>query len=226
MNKSYTSDLCTELQSFITSADHKESECKQFLTHARDILVKATPSRYIDQESEYRGHTGDSDYLVVCATLDEAGQQCIEAYVWEAKAPQCFLFEPDTKTRVRPTKEFVSAENQLLHYFEDLQSSEQFREEFNITHHENIKLGGIIIGSRNRLVKSTTYSASQTTRLFIRALNLRKRLLYGQSGIKVMTWDDILDYLKGGPPAKRRPVKQGRVSITITGTLNVVTSDD
>ena len=224
MDKSDTSDLCTELQAFISDIDHKEFECKEFLTHARDILVKATPSRYIDQESEYRGHTGDSDYLVVCATLDEAGQECIEAYVWEAKAPQCFLFEPDTKTRVRPTKEFVSAENQLLHYFDELQGSEQFREEFNITHHENIKLGGIIIGSRNRLVKSNSYSVSQTTRLFKRALNLRKRYLYGQSGIKVMTWDDILDYLKGGGPAQRQDVKQG--SVSITGIVNVVTSDD
>lgn len=224
MDKSDTSDLCTELQAFISDIDHKEFECKEFLTHARDILVKATPSRYIDQESEYRGHTGDSDYLVVCATLDEAGQECIEAYVWEAKAPQCFLFEPDTKTRVRPTKEFVSAENQLLHYFDELQGSEQFREEFNITHHENIKLGGIIIGSRNKLVKSNSYSVSQTTRLFKRALNLRKRYLYGQSGIKVMTWDDILDYLKGGGPAQRQDVKQG--SVSITGIVNVVTSDD
>lgn len=224
MDKIDTSGLCTELQALISDIDHKEFECKEFLTHARDILVKATPSRYIDQESEYRGHTGDSDYLVVCATLDEAGQECIEAYVWEAKAPQCFLFEPDTRTRVRPTKEFVSAENQLLHYFDELQGSEQFREDFNITHHENIKLGGIIIGSRNRLVKSNSYSVSQTTRLFRRALNLRKRYLYGQSGIKVMTWDDILDYLKGGSPAKRQDVKQG--SVSITGTVNVVTSDD
>ena len=224
MDKIDTSGLCTELQALISDIDHKEFECKEFLTHARDILVKATPSRYIDQESEYRGHTGDSDYLVVCATLDEAGQECIEAYVWEAKAPQCFLFEPDTRTRVRPTKEFVSAENQLLHYFDELQGSEQFREEFNITHHENIKLGGIIIGSRNRLVKSNSYSVSQTTRLFRRALNLRKRYLYGQSGIKVMTWDDILDYLKGGGPAQRQDVKQG--SVSITGIVNVVTSDD
>jgi len=226
MDEIDTSALSTRLQALISDTHHKESECKELLTHARDILVKATPSRYIDQDSEYRGHTGDSDYLVICATLDEAGQECIEAYVWEAKAPQCFLFEPDTETRVRPTKEFVSAENQLLHYFAELQDSEQFKEEFNITHHENIKLGGIIIGSRKRLVKSSSYSQSKTTRLFKRALNVRKRYLYGQSGIKVMTWDDILDYLKGGSPPKRQAVKQGRVSITITGILNVVTSDD
>lgn len=224
MDKIDTTELCTELQDLITHAQHKESECKKFLIHARDILVNATPSRYIDQQFEYRGHTGDSDYLVVCATLDETGQECIEAYLWEAKAPQCFLFEPDTNTRVRPTNDFISAENQLLHYFDELRDSQQFKDEFSITHSDNIKLGGIIIGTRDRLVKPNNYSYSQATRLARKALRIRKVYLYGDRGIKVLTWDRILEYLKGSPPPQPHYVKQG--SIDVTGKVDVVTSYD
>ena len=219
-----TNDLCIELESYIRDDNYKESECKKFLTYAIGILVDFTTSRIIDQESEYRGHSGDSDYLIVCARVDVAGQECIEAYVWEAKAPQCFLFEPDTKARVRPTKEFISAENQLLHYFDELKGSSQFREEFNITSPDNVKLGGIVIGCRDRLVKPNDYSVSKAKKLSKRAFEIRMRHLYKSSGIEVKTWDDILAYLKGGEQPQRRDVQQR--SVSITGTENVVTSND
>lgn len=189
-----------DLEILIGDTHNKELECRAYLKHARDLLVDVTTATYIDEAEEYRGHSGDSDYLIVCKAKDEAGLDSNKAYLWEVKAPQCYLFEQDTQNRVRPTKEFISAENQLLHYYEESKGSTQFREEFNITHPEDVKLGGIIIGCKGTWVKSRDYDQSKLERLYRRAIDLRRRHLYGRSGIKVMIWDHILDYLKPEEP--------------------------
>ena len=190
------SDIHKELKILIDDTSNKELECRAYLKYARDLLVDVTTATYLDEAEEYRGHSGDSDYLIVCQAKDEAGIDSNKAYIWEIKAPQCYLFEQDTQNRVRPTKEYISAENQLLHYYEESKGSTQFREEFNITHPEDVKLGGLIIGCKRTWVKSPDYSQSKLAKLYRRALDLRRRHLYGRSGIKVMIWDHILDYLR------------------------------
>lgn len=150
----------------------------------------------MSEAEEYRGHTGDSDYLIVCKAVDEAGIEANKAYLWEVKAPQCYLFEADTNNRVRPTKEFISAENQLLHYYEESKGSTMFRDEFEITHPDNVRLGGLIIGSKKTWVKGGSYDPSTLVRLYTRALNLRKKYLYGDSGIRIIIWDHLLESLK------------------------------
>jgi len=196
-------DLYSQLRASMENEGQTELECRSFLSHAKDLLVKVTPIAFLAEADEYRGHSGDSDYIVVCEVCDEAGIPSNQAYIWEAKAPQCYVFEQDTQNRVRPSKDFISAENQLLHYYEESKGSDQFRSEFGITHPENVKLGGIIIGSRRTLVKNTDYNADMAFRLYARALDLRRRYLYGHSGIKIMIWDTVLEHLQRSEPVRR-----------------------
>ena len=65
------------------------------------------------------------------------------------QSPQCYVFEFDNENRVRLTKDLISAENQLLHYYEEYKKSETFISEFNITSTDNIHIGGIIIGQKS-----------------------------------------------------------------------------
>ncbi len=159
-------DLHAELLVLMRNHGQKEVECRKYLRYAKELLVKVTPQEFRAEADEYRGHVGDSDYIIVCRACDEAGIQSNQAYIWEVKAPQCYVFDEDTMNRVKPSRDFISAENQLLHYYEESKGSDQFRAEFEITHPENVKLGGIIIGSKETLVRSTTYTQETAFRLY------------------------------------------------------------
>jgi len=194
---------CDNLRILMDDIKNQELACRKYLRIARDLLIDVSTAFFFDEAEEYRGHSGDSDYIVICKALDPAGIEANKAYIWEVKAPQCYLFEYDTMNRVRPTKEFISAENQLLHYYEESKGSIQFRDEFKITHPENVKIGGLIIGSKRAWVKSTKYNENISEKLFKRALELRRMYLYGNSGIKVIIWDHIYDFLlKKVPPVQ------------------------
>jgi hypothetical protein len=199
-----------KLFALIESENKTELECKAFLKFSRDLLVKTTPYRFVEEKEEYINHLGISDYLIVCDAKDTTGIVARQAYIWETKAPQCFLFEADTANRVMPTKDFISAENQLLHYYDECRESGVFRTEFGILEPKDIILGGIIIGSQKRKVKTTkefNYSPIEIDKLFKKALNLRKTYLYGHpNGIQVILWDTIFEFL-GDPitPKQNQP---------------------
>lgn len=181
---------------------HKEIECRAFLDLTKEKLVKNSPDKFLRFEPEYRGHTGDSDVVITCEVENDAGVRCIEAYIWEVKAPQCYVFEFDNNNRVKPTKDLISAENQLLHYYEEYKKSETFKQEFEITSSDNIHIGGIIIGQKSRLVKpNQNYSAPlKTNSLYTRAINCRKEHFYKASRIDFIIWDRILDLLRSDQP--------------------------
>jgi len=188
-------DPYKELKSLINSTSKNELECKRYLDFAKELLVKNTPIEFLDVESEYIGHTGISDYIISCRSKDDAGIEENYVYIWELKAPQCFLFEKDSNNRVIPTKDFISAENQLLHYYNENRESQDFKTNFNISKSDNVKLGGIIIGSNQTKVKGG-FLDGHKNKLFIKALNIRKEILYGHNGIRVFIWDTILEHLK------------------------------
>ncbi len=108
-----TGHLHDELKALIDSDQHRELECRRYLKHAAGLLIDQTSHAIVHETSEYRGHTGNSDYVIVCRVRDVAGGgESVKAYLWEVKAPQCYLFQFDTMNRVRPTAELISAENQ------------------------------------------------------------------------------------------------------------------
>ena len=227
MGEAKGQNLHAELKALIESERNRELECRKYLPYAKELLVKITTKEFLFEDKEYRGHSGDSDYIIVCKACDEAGIESEQAYIWEVKAPQCYVFEQDTMNRVKPTKEFISAENQLLHYYEECKGSDQFRAEFKITHPENVKLGGIVIGSRKTLVKSTDYTEDLKIRLYTRALDLRRRYLYGHSGVKVIIWDTILDHLQEMTPACEEIIKPESAIIEIKSyPVNIVVDSE
>lgn len=216
-----------ELKLLVDSANRNELECRKYLVHARGLLIDQTSHECLHETTEYRGHTGNSDYLIACRVTDGTGGHAIKAYLWEVKAPQCYIFEGDTQNRVCPTSDFISAENQLLHYYEESRGSAQFREEFNIVSPDDVMLGGIIIGSaRTRVRSSARYDERSLQQLFQRALTLRRRHLYGESGIKILSWDRIVDYLQAQTaPPRQNETPVTAISIPLPANTSIGSSD-
>lgn len=60
-----------------------------------------------------------------------------------------------------------------------------FRSRMNVMHHNNIRIGGIIIGTRNRFMRNSTGSKDlQKAEI---ALQVRELYLYKNQGIRVLT---------------------------------------
>ncbi|MCP4610454.1 MAG: hypothetical protein GY845_17235 [Planctomycetes bacterium] len=148
MSSSYK-DAFNELEALINETEHhREKECRKYISMALDLFVPYTGSTtMLDDETEYPGHTGYSDLIVFCERSC-GGISEKYAYIWEIKSPQSDVFVKDTENRVKPSPEFVQAENQLLHYWEDCKT-EQFRSTFEISHLDCILLGGILIGKES-----------------------------------------------------------------------------
>lgn len=180
------------LRALILAATNKEHECRKYLQHIPHFLFKETVVNYIYVETEYRGNSGDLDYIISANVKDESGIDCPKAYIWELKAPQCFIFEKDTENRLRPSKELIQAENQLLHYYYEHQGSDQFRDEFKVTHPDNVCFGGIIIGCNATMVNGD-YPIDKKTKLYEKAVKIRKKFFYETLGIRLITWDTVLD---------------------------------
>ncbi len=196
------------LQGLIEDSNNKERECREFLHHAKAALVRPTVKEFVYVEKERRGTSGDSDYIISCKVRDETGVESVKAYIWELKAPQCFIFEKDTENRLRPTSDLIQAENQLLHYYHEYRGSEQFKNEFGVTHSDNVLFGGIIIGCRKKRVKGD-YEGSKKDKLFEKALTIRKKYIYIPNQIQIFDWDYILDFLTPYVEPKPHPVDVG-----------------
>lgn len=193
MNK----DPASELSELIEADSRKEHECRALLNHVPQLLFGETVIEAQEPEKEYRGHSGDSDYIVYGRVADESGYECKRAYIWETKAPQCFIFEKDdSRTRLRPTEELIKAETQLLYYHYENSQSTLFYEQFGITSQADVRIGGIIIGCHKTRVSGVS-SASQTEALYKRAVRIRNEYFYKNS-IRLLTWDEVLRHLR--PP--------------------------
>lgn len=186
------------LGELIEAKRNKERECREYLQYAKELLIGDIVTRYEYIETERRGHSGDSDYVISGLVMDKTGIENMKAYIWELKPPQCYLFEKDTKNRLRPTRELLRAENQLFHYHDELKGDDRARHEFGVTHPGYVCLGGIIIGCRRTWVKGINDDGKKK-RLYENSLRIRKTYIYDPLGIRLMTWDYILNYLK--PPS-------------------------
>jgi hypothetical protein len=193
-----------ELMSLIDSADNKEKECREYLQYVTEFLVADTPISIPYVEKELPGNSGDSDYVVSCRVCEGTGNKPVKAYVWELKAPQCYIFEKDNENRLRPTPELVRAENQLLHYHHEIQGSGQLLTYFKITSPEYVLLGGIIIGSGATTVKGS-YEEEKKQRLYEKALMVRTKYFYQPHGIKILNWNYIADLLNPTAQPKLNP---------------------
>jgi len=185
------------LKALIRDSSNKELECRKFLQYVPNLLVKEPVIQLEYQETDYRGQVGDSDYVISARVKEASGFEHTVAYVWELKAPQCYIFKKETENRLSPSVELIKAENQLLHYFEELKGSEQFRAQFRVTRQDDVRIGGIIIGSKDKQVDAK-FSVEKTLRLYEKALQARQHF-YRAIDLRLTTWDSVLDFLS--PPS-------------------------
>ncbi len=201
-------DAAITLAALIDADDFKERECRDFLKYAKAALVNDNVIEFLYVEQERRGYAGDSDYVFSCRIKHGAGAEYVRAYIWELKAPQCYIFEKDTEHRLRPTKELIDAENKLLNYYHEHKGSELFRNTFRVTQSTDIRLGGIIIGCNNRRVQGD-YEMAMKNKLYQDALTIRQTYLYDPAQFKIVNWNFIHDFIK--------PLDPSRIVLSTTG---------
>lgn len=209
-----------ELKELIEATENKEHECREYLQYAKEALVKDTVLEFVYIETERRSTVGDSDYIISGKIVDETDNECVKAYIWELKAPQCYIFEKDTENRLRPTKELIQAENQLLNYYHENKGSDTFRNDFGITHPDNVRFGGIIIGSHARRVKGD-YRDDKREKLIETAFMIRKNYIYDRLNIRIMHWDYIKDILKPSTSPKRQTVTEEEIGDKVLDPNNI-----
>ncbi len=217
-------DIYKQLHELIQANKNKEIECREFLYHARTALVPDTVLDFVYVEKERRGTSGDSDYIISVRAQDETGLESVKAYIWELKAPQCYMFEKDTENRLRPSKELIQAENQLLHYYHEHKGSELSRNDFGITHSDNINFGGIIIGCHHRRVKGHFADEVKKAKLLEKALMIRIRYIYDPLHIRIVQWDYILDLLKPSTVLQPQKTEEIKFGIGSLSPANIVIS--
>ena len=192
-----TAEEFSTFEGLVRGTAHAELKCQVYLQHALGFLCRGTPVSVAKFE-QIRGHTGDADYFVVADIKTDDNETVRRAFVWELKAPQAHLFELDANAnRYRPTIEFIKAENQLLHYTEEARGNETIRRRFGVER-DNIRPGGIIIGTEERLLRSSTDSDEVWKAR--NSLKMRQKYLYGGDRIRVLVWDVILDLIRPDPP--------------------------
>jgi len=208
----------SELKAFIDDTSSREHECREYLKYVPQVLFKENAIEYLDTETEYRHHTGDSDYIIIGKIrTDITETEKNRVYVWELKAPQCKIFKRGNNNRLCPTKELVDAENQLLHYCHELKKDGVFKDEYGVSD-DNILFGGIIIGSKQTLI-SGNYTDVKKIKLFNRALTVRNLYFYSRENITLKTWDNILDQIRPPQVVSTRNIIEEPVSMPMTVTL-------
>lgn len=208
-------DITEDLRFLMNDVGHRELSAREYIQYAKELFVHETPLTFNDLKPEYPTTNGQIDLLVPCVLEDDAGNQKNVVYVWEIKSPQTSIFCFDTQNRVKPTPELVKAENQLLHYFEECKLNQQFRNVFNIVDPEDVKLGGILIGRKETLVKNhRSYTEETKKQLYKKARNYRIKHFYEPSSIKLLTWDRVLSQLGTTTVPQQNPIDIGEISIT------------
>jgi hypothetical protein len=189
------SDIAADLRRLIDDTKQKELECRLLLQYVPELLTDKTFKQILYIEPEYRGKSGDSDYVISFEIYGEGGVDKKYAYIWELKAPQCYVFEHETENRVKPSEDLIKAENQLLHYYDDQQGNDRFRQDFKIITSDDIKFGGIIIGSQKTRIKGGNYTPAKIDTLYQAALGIREKYFYRGRGIRLLLWDFVYQYL-------------------------------
>lgn len=192
MNTPSIGDACSGLAGLIESRNRTELECRKYLSFVSHLLVDGVSSdRSYDIAEEYRCHTGSVDYVIATSVWCGSAVPVVKAFLWELKAPQCYVFEHDDNSqRLRPTMDLVKAENQLFTYCDEARECSGFLRRFKVSHRDNVMPGGIIIGSPSTLVKKPQHK--DVSRMFNDAYGIREKYIYNSSRIRLYTWDYIL----------------------------------
>jgi hypothetical protein len=197
LNRPPLKQLYSELKELVEAQERTERQCSKYLQYAKDLLTHHTLLRTVYVDTELRTCVGDADWVMSGVVEDDQGNEFVKAYVWELKAPQCPLFvkPKGNEHRFQPSRDLFEAEDQLLQYYDALQHNGTMRDVFGVTHAADVCLGGIIIGRDPCWVRSLS-GAPNKKRLYRSASRIRELYIHKHLGIKVKTWDRILDHFK------------------------------
>lgn len=190
-------DLAT-FRTLVLAKARNEVACANMLKRFAQVLLPAGRHELYDAGSEIDTRRGRCD-LVLLADEHVSDQESKRvAFVWELKAPQCFVFARDGKERARPSDDLYSAENQLLHYLKSLRSDREWQTEKKILAEQDIRPGGIIIGRENTLMEH-----SPSISLARRAKEIRREFFYCDR-FRLLDWDEVLWHVENLPNTRRR----------------------
>ncbi len=187
-----------ELRTLMNDSSQREVECQNYLQHAH-VLLAPPLSRVVQIVREQVAMAGRSDYFLLCEVTEVGLRRRL--ILWEAKAPQLAPFEVATRNRLIPSRALIEAENQLLYYFDEYRSNGQFLDRYQIRHPDDVKLGGIVIGRDDNLVKQSTGERlpdEVAQQMASSALRIRDEHFY-RGRLRVMTWDRVAGVLDLNP---------------------------
>ena len=196
-----TSEEYHALEELVLSEDgHKEIECGRFLKHVLGRLLNRTPIAIISVNFEDRNYFGSSDLTVSAKFKGDAGREETIAYIWEIKAPQCYLMTPDgNQRRFCPTSDFYKAENQLIHYVHEARHNNIFRDRFKVGATGKVSAGGIIIGRDDKITRLEYRNYTERAH---DSLDIRRSMLHQSEGFRILTWTRILEFMQPSPIPK------------------------
>jgi hypothetical protein len=210
--------LTRDLESLIAKTEERnEVECGKLLQNASAAAVLLPLGiKMLFVDAELRTSSGDVDLLVCAEETVAGGTTYRRLYVWELKAPQACLFSVETNGRACPTPDLYSAENQLLHYHAHVADSGADRRKFNILSASDILPGGIIIGTSRTFVKpNSIVSSDEAQRLAETARDIRERALYRHAGIRLLTWDGVVELLRAITASHQRFEQASTASVPL-----------
>jgi hypothetical protein len=197
-----------ELRALIDATSNEEKACQAFLPEIASHLVpfRIAPNHILMTGREESCRTGDSDFSV-SVEVDNGALGRRYAYVWEVKAPQKYLFQPDSAAnRLRPSDDLYSAENQLLNYVAELSESKNFKTKFGLNGlTDEVRPGGIIIGRKDRFVKCNATQEDEYRQLARFAFTTRDAYLWSPANIRIYTWDWVCSQLEDQERAGSSP---------------------
>jgi hypothetical protein len=174
------------------SSRRTETECGDLLaTPSAASLLLPFGVHAIFTSAELRTASGDLDLLIGFEERRPGGSvhRCLT--IWELKAPQAYLYKIETKSRACPSPDLLAAENQLMHYHAHVRDDETTRRQFSITHRDDVRIGGIVMGRSDTFVQATgAMSVDDARRLAGVCRDIRQDAFYGQ--LRLNTWDDII----------------------------------
>ena len=173
-------DKCTEI------------ECGKLLKEIAWVLLSPIDGNPTYVKCEQAISSGRVDMIVVANTYGEGIDRYLQAYVWELKAPQLELFKMETKDRACPTEHLYGAENQLLHYYENVKQDGMLLKRMEILSRDHVHFGGIIIGRKRNYIKHNIKNEQNTISCATQAQAVRNKYFYKKQ-VRLWTWDRIIE---------------------------------
>lgn len=205
-----------KLKNLINSSKQQERECAKLLEEFAYILTSHLVGNIRYFEKELITSSGRYDLIIFAECEEEvSGRIYNTAYIWELKAPQLNVYDIAKPTRGQPSISLWEAENQLIYYHYELKLNGRLQDLHKVAA-EHVYLGGIIIGSKDRVFKiskKTKLSKDQGKRLSDEIHKIRKT--YIPKDVQILTWDDIINKLEKFKSSKKK------VSVFSKGKLKV-----